>query len=1552
MNLSLKNLYYVLCLISITRGFKIGFLIPINSTNISLPSFKTSGKAFLLAVSQTSASYEWRDSRCNDAEALNQFINLNTSHVDIIVGPVCQGAITFVEKMATLWNIPFLTWTPTDEALHTTSKTSLISTFGTYQDLTKVLVTVLKYHRWNNIGIISSSDEIRQTFSRVMNSTFPRSSINIRREKVISSFTRGEMESAIYDLKSHIRVFILSFPEKYIDDFMKVAFDKGLTSSGQYIFIHLTFGAGLNHTSTQDDIFSSLLEVGPVSTTYSKFENDCKNFLKPANLSVPLINQIDDFSAYLYDAIDMFSHHNPVTISKNYSGYSGFIERFVDNKAIRKYHVTHFQHGSHQIVANITNLTDYRETIAVVWTGGQRPSDTPHCGFSGGHCTKEKDDKSAVIAGSCVGVILVLTICITVIILYRKFRFEKELMGMLWKVNQNEIKLRKKNGTATVVPAQVKGQIHPKKKLVRMETRNTLGFGSSVSLDRNLLYTPIGNYKGTVVAVKSIQRRSIRLTREVLRDLKTLRELQHDNLNPFVGASLEPNNSYILTRYCAKGSLQDILENDDIKLDWMFKMSFAIDLAKKLQSMEENFNCKLDKLFGLLATNNQNREQLLRSDCVNIGNLPPGENRPLNSLERNIGNLPSGENRPFISLEPNLDQNLGSPRVSRNQDFDNRSEISIHVQQTERHDLDMRSEYDSGSGGSPVRQPDDDCILQNDIVNNRKCERFIKHVVNSNEGFSLNDNIESEQGQAVNKNVNFLAKIFKEDIAKEKSSLGLVLDQTQVDILESSWRSKNPERISAYKEEYKSVFPIHDSSVEFLQVPKLDDLLEPMLRQTHGEKAVKSWDNHRQLHTQPLRQIEKLGFQGQLSARMNIISVLYMQQALGSLVQTLESDDFEKDEVCQTVKDVFAMSTKTLDQAGRTEFNRKRKLENNAREKGNIKVSRSSSSGGQNIKKNNFNVKSNSNATSTFPNYRKPAQNFQKEKSAAAPRQSGQDANKTGFKSGFKSGKSATQSSWGSFRNPKGKIADSEGMEFLHKSHLRSHGNLKSSNCVIDSRWVLKITDYGAITSQPEEPSAELGEHEFYNRMLWTAPELLRQHKQDTKGTQKGDVYSFGIIIQEILLRCTPYYFNNVSSSKEIINRVRKGEDPPYRPLIPDNSNIPDKAYNLMTSCWNENPDFRPDFSNIRKKLIDLNGGKKTNIMDNMIHMLEAYSNNLEALVSERTEELAREKQKTDVLLYQMLPPSVAEQLKRGESVLPETYEEVSIFFSDIVGFTTISSTSEPLEVVDLLNDLYTTFDEIIAKHDVYKVETIGDAYMVASGLPRRNGKRHSGEIANMALDLLSGITNFSIRHIPNDKLQLRIGLHMGPCAAGVVGLTMPRYCLFGDTVNMASRMESTGKALHIHTSAAMNTALEELKWGFMMMERGIIEVKGKGLQKTYWLIGKTGYNKPVPKTIRRLQAKYKKAVAEGQSIPGESRSMSELTVRDLNLSCDSMEDPTSPDRLSPVLWKPLKRVKKDNEKSSKSEKIENGAKNGSDGDSPKDRTRKYAFVIPKIEIT
>ncbi|XP_021355835.1 atrial natriuretic peptide receptor 1-like [Mizuhopecten yessoensis] len=278
---------------------------------------------------------------------------------------------------------------------------------------------------------------------------------------------------------------------------------------------------------------------------------------------------------------------------------------------------------------------------------------------------------------------------------------------------------------------------------------------------------------------------------------------------------------------------------------------------------------------------------------------------------------------------------------------------------------------------------------------------------------------------------------------------------------------------------------------------------------------------------------------------------------------------------------------------------------------------------------------------------------------------------------------------------------------------------------------------------------------------------------------------------------------------------------------------------NLMMSCYAEEPEDRPCFSTIRNHISKLNKGRKTNIVDNMITMLEKYANNLEHVVEQRTHALLDEKKKTDSLLYRMLPRVVAERLKAGENICPEIFESVTIFFSDIVGFTSLSSNSTPIQVVDFLNDLYTSFDMVIAQYDVYKVETIGDAYMVVSGLPLRNGNLHSTEIANMALALLQSVDTFEIKHQPGMKLQLRIGIHTGPCAAGVVGHTMPRYCLFGDTVNMASRMESNGEALRVHMSSSTYKSLCQHQ-GYDIQERGSMEIKGKGKQTTYWLLGKS----------------------------------------------------------------------------------------------------------------
>uniref|UniRef100_A0A8C1NND7 Guanylate cyclase n=1 Tax=Cyprinus carpio TaxID=7962 RepID=A0A8C1NND7_CYPCA len=402
-----------------------------------------------------------------------------------------------------------------------------------------------------------------------------------------------------------------------------------------------------------------------------------------------------------------------------------------------------------------------------------------------------------------------------------------------------------------------------------------------------------------------------------------------------------------------------------------------------------------------------------------------------------------------------------------------------------------------------------------------------------------------------------------------------------------------------------------------------------------------------------------------------------------------------------------------------------------------------------------------------------------------------------------------------------------KGMVFLHNSVIVSHGNLKSSNCVVDSRFVLKITDYGLESFHKENNLEDM--HALYARKLWTAPELLRADNPPVCGTQKGDVYSFGIILQELALLKGVFYLEGPClSPKEIIERVVEGRWPYLRPLLCPQSHS-DELGQLMQRCWSEDINERPDFNQIKVLLRKNNRGYGSNILDNLLSRMEQYANNLEELVEERTQAYHEEK----------LPVC---QLKRGELVQAEAFDSVTIYFSDIVGFTALSAESTPMQVVTLLNDLYTCFDAIIDNFDVYKVETIGDAYMVVSGLPVRNGKLHAREIARMSLALLEAVHSFQIRHRPDQQLRLRIGIHSGPVCAGVVGLKMPRYCLFGDTVNTASRMESNGEALKIHVSEATRAVLQEFNC-FQLELRGDVEMKGKGRMRTYWLLGEISSN-------------------------------------------------------------------------------------------------------------
>uniref|UniRef100_A0A8C7MIL1 Guanylate cyclase n=1 Tax=Oncorhynchus kisutch TaxID=8019 RepID=A0A8C7MIL1_ONCKI len=416
------------------------------------------------------------------------------------------------------------------------------------------------------------------------------------------------------------------------------------------------------------------------------------------------------------------------------------------------------------------------------------------------------------------------------------------------------------------------------------------------------------------------------------------------------------------------------------------------------------------------------------------------------------------------------------------------------------------------------------------------------------------------------------------------------------------------------------------------------------------------------------------------------------------------------------------------------------------------------------------------------------------------------------------------------------------GMKYLHNRDV-IHGRLKSRNCLVDGRFVLKVTEYGfnEILST-QSINFDKGRPED---QLWVAPELLRNSKLMKRGTFQGDVYSFAIIMQEVIARCAPFCMLDMPP-KEILSKL-KSPPPLCRPTVSADE-APLEVIQVMKQAWSEEPDKRPTFEEIFKQFKCITKGKKTNIIDSMLRMLEQYSTNLEDLIRERTEELEVERKKTDQLLAQMLPRSVCLALKTGKPVKPEHFSEVTLYFSDIVGFTTISALSEPIEVVDLLNDLYTLFDAIIGQHDVYKVETIGDAYMVASGVPNRNGRRHAAEMSNMSLDILHCIGTFKMRHMPDVKVKIRIGLHSGPVVAGVVGLTMPRYCLFGDTVNTASRMESTGLPYRIHVNQSTVDILHELKMGYKIDTRGMTELKGKGIENTFWLVGRAGFDKILPR--------------------------------------------------------------------------------------------------------
>jgi len=208
---------------------------------------------------------------------------------------------------------------------------------------------------------------------------------------------------------------------------------------------------------------------------------------------------------------------------------------------------------------------------------------------------------------------------------------------------------------------------------------------------------------------------------------------------------------------------------------------------------------------------------------------------------------------------------------------------------------------------------------------------------------------------------------------------------------------------------------------------------------------------------------------------------------------------------------------------------------------------------------------------------------------------------------------------------------------------------------------------------------------------------------------------------------------------------------------------------------------------------------------------------------------LRLEKERSEALLLNMLPRAIVDRLKDNPGTIAERFDEGTILFADIVGFTKLSSRTPPAEVVGLLNDIFTAFDRLTLQFGLEKIKTIGDAYMVVGGVPTPRAD-HAEAVADLALGMLEAVRQVSLTRGP---YQVRIGINSGPVVAGVLGLSKFVYDLWGDAVNVAARMESHGEPGAIQVTEETHA---RLRGSFVFDERGTVEVKGKGPMRTFFL--------------------------------------------------------------------------------------------------------------------
>ncbi|XP_055344668.1 receptor-type guanylate cyclase gcy-4-like [Paramacrobiotus metropolitanus] len=423
-----------------------------------------------------------------------------------------------------------------------------------------------------------------------------------------------------------------------------------------------------------------------------------------------------------------------------------------------------------------------------------------------------------------------------------------------------------------------------------------------------------------------------------------------------------------------------------------------------------------------------------------------------------------------------------------------------------------------------------------------------------------------------------------------------------------------------------------------------------------------------------------------------------------------------------------------------------------------------------------------------------------------------------------------------------------EGLSFIHHSKLHYHGRLSIFSCWIDKNFTLKLMNLATdrILDQMDNIVTVGNEYNgiqsVWEEYFWFVPEQneIDQWDRAAKSMQAVDIFSAGLVLYDILTGGCLYKKMQDTFDPATFFNKDDCHDNPLTAAV-DYMHVAELA-TVIHSCLSNAPENRPNVKQLCAQLKELSPLlapelNQDKLFDKVYRRFCLYSNRLEREVAARSKELREARRRCDALVRQFLPREIVDKLRNGQFVEPELFDCVTIMFTQINELINFARAASPEEVIALVSKTEDFLDLLSTTFNVYKVEAVMDSFLVASGLPNRIGAEHVRRVANFALRVLE---LEPMLELPQ-QLSIKTGMHSGPCAAGVIGVRRPRYCIFGDTINVASRMCSQGMPGRIHLSHNSALLLKEFEeYDYIVVLRGLLKVKGRGDMTTYWLFSKT----------------------------------------------------------------------------------------------------------------